>query len=156
MRRIAAVAVLVVAVLGLGVAAAIATPPRDSTRTDIARAAMRTAADVHVEQGKETTVHHVTIAPGGSSGWHTHPGAGMFLVMSGTLTNYGLDGPACQGVEVPAGQAYFAPPHAHHPHLVVNRGKEPLEVTVIYFNVPPGEPSRTDAEAPAECPADLR
>ena len=33
MRRIAAVAVLVVAVLGLGVAAAIVTPPRDSTRT---------------------------------------------------------------------------------------------------------------------------
>jgi quercetin dioxygenase-like cupin family protein len=156
MRRITAVAALVVAVLALGIAAATATPPKNSTRTDIARAAMTTAADVHLDQGKEATVHHVTIAPGGSSGWHTHPGAGMFMVMSGTLTNYGLDGPACEGLDVPAGKAYFVPPHAHHAHLAVNRGNEPLELTVIYFNVPPGEPGRTDAEAPAECPANLR
>ncbi len=156
MRRIAVLAVCTGAVFVLGVAAAIATPPRDSTRTDIARAMMTGPGDVQIEQGKETTVHHVTIAPGGSSGWHSHPGAGVFLVMSGTLTNYGLDGGACEAVEVPAGQAYFAPPHAHHPHLALNKGSEPLELTVVYFNVPPGEPSRYDAEAPAECPADLR
>ncbi len=156
MRRIAVLAVCAVTVFVLGIAAAIATPPRDATRTDIARAVMTSAGDVKMEQGKETTVHHVTIAPGGSSGWHSHPDAGVFMVMSGTLTNYGLDGAACESVDVPAGQAYFVPPHAHHPHLALNKGTEPLELTVVYFNVPPGEPSRIDAEAPAECPADLR
>lgn len=57
---------------------------------------------------------------------------------------------------VEAGGAYFVPPRAHHPHLALNKGTEPLELTVAYFNVPKGEPSRIDAEAPAECPADLR
>ena len=78
------------------------------------------------------------------------------MVMSGTLTSYGLDGPACEAVEVPAGKAYFVPPHPHHAHLALNRGTAPLELTLIYFNVPPGQPSRSDAEAPAECPSELR
>ncbi|HEY3239474.1 MAG TPA: cupin domain-containing protein [Acidimicrobiia bacterium] len=156
MRRTVVLAVGVVNILVLGIVAAIATPPRDATRTDIARALMTGGGDVKIESGKETTVHHVTIAPGGSSGWHSHPDAGVFMVMSGTMTNYGLDGAACESVDVPAGQAYFVPPHAHHAHLALNKGSEPLELTVVYFNVPPGQPSRTDADAPAECPADLR
>jgi hypothetical protein len=79
----------------------------------------------------------------------------VFIVDKGTLANYGLDGPACEAVITEAGQAYFVPPHAHHAHLGRNHGTERLEVTVYYFNVPPGQPSRIDAERPAECPADL-
>jgi mannose-6-phosphate isomerase-like protein (cupin superfamily) len=156
MRRITVLAVCAVSVFVLGVAAAIATPPRDATRTDITRAVMATGGPVEIEPGKETTVHHVTIAPGGSTGWHSHHAGGVFLVMSGTLTNYGLDGPPCEPVDVTAGNAYFVPVHPHHAHLGLNRGSEPLELTAVYFNVPKGEPSRLDAEAPAECPADLR
>jgi len=117
---------------------------------------MATGGEVDIRPGNETTVHHITIAPGGSSGWHSHHDGGAFLVMSGTMTTYGLDGEACEGVVVEAGNAYFVPPHPHHPHLVLNQGTEPLELTAVYFNVPKGEPSRLDAEAPAECPADLR
>jgi quercetin dioxygenase-like cupin family protein len=156
MSRTRILAVWIVTMLVLGAAGAVATPPRDATRTDIARALMTSGGAVTMEAGKETTVHHVTIAPGGSSGWHSHPDAGIFMVMSGTMTNYGLDGAACESIDVPAGQAYFVPPHAHHPHLALNKGTEPLELTVVYFNVPAGQPSRMDAEAPAECPADLR
>jgi len=53
MRRIA-VAVYAVAVLALGMTAAIATPPKDVTRTDIARAVMTSDSDVHIEQGKDS------------------------------------------------------------------------------------------------------
>jgi mannose-6-phosphate isomerase-like protein (cupin superfamily) len=156
MRRIVVLAVLSATVLTLGVAAAIATPPKDATRTDITRAVMATGGPVEFETGKETTVHHVSIAPGGSSGWHSHHGGGVFMVMSGTMTTYGLDGAPCEPVVVEAGNAYFVPVHPHHAHLVLNQGAEPLELTSVYFNVPKGEPSRLDAEAPAECPADLR
>ena len=156
MRRIVVLALFAATVFGLGVAAAIATPPKDATRTDIARAVMATGGPVEFEPGKETTVHHVSIAPGGSSGWHSHHAGGAFLVMSGTMTTYGLDGAPCDGVVVEAGNAAFVPVHPHHPHLVLNKGAEPLELTSVYFNVPKGEPSRLDAEAPAECPADLR
>lgn len=156
MRRIAILTILAVITGVLGVAAAMATPANDATRTDIARALMTTGGAVDIQTDKETTVHHVTIAPGGSSGWHSHHDGGVFMVMSGTLTNYGLNGPPCDPVTVPAGQAYFVPPMAHHPHLALNEGAEPLELTVVYFNVPPGQPSRLDAEPPAECPAELR
>lgn len=156
MRRIAGLTVCTASIFGLGVVAAVATPPKDSNRTDIARGMMATGGPVDLQPGKETTVHHITIAPGGSSGWHAHHDGGVFMVMSGTMTTYGLDGAACEAVTVPAGGAYFVPPRAHHPHLVLNQGTEPLELTLVYFNVPKGEPSRLDAEAPAECPADLR
>ncbi len=155
MRRIVVLAMCAVMVSALGVAA-VATPPKDATRTDITRGVMATGGLMDIQPGKETTVHHVTIAPGGSSGWHSHHDGGVFLVMSGTMTTYGLDGPACEGVVVEVGNAYSVPPHPHHPHLVLNQGTAPLELTTVYFNVPKGEPSRLDAEAPAECPADLR
>ncbi|MGH9042021.1 MAG: cupin domain-containing protein [Acidimicrobiia bacterium] len=75
------------------------------------------------QPGKETTVHRITIGPGGSSGWHRHHDGGVFLVLSGTLTNYGLDGPACEPVEVKAGEAVFVPPHPHHAHSGIEPGQ---------------------------------
>ncbi|MGH9003327.1 MAG: cupin domain-containing protein [Acidimicrobiia bacterium] len=156
MRRTVLLAISVVTVLGLGVAAAVATPPKDATRVDIARGVMTTGGPVEIEPGRETTVHRITVAPGGSTGWHSHQAGGVFIVMSGTMENYGLDGPPCEPVVVEAGDAYFVPVHPHHAHLALNKGSEPLEVTAVYFNVPEGEPTRLDAEAPAECPADLR
>jgi mannose-6-phosphate isomerase-like protein (cupin superfamily) len=156
MRRIVSLTVCVATIFVLGVVTAVATPPKDATRTDIARAVMTNGGQVDVKPGEDTTVHRITIAPGGSTGWHSHPDAGVFIVMSGTMTTYGLNGSACESVTVPAGEAYFVPPHAHHPHLVLNKGSEPLELTSLYFNVPKGESSRADAKAPTECPADLR
>ena len=156
MRRIVSLTVAVVSTFVLGVVAAVATPARNATRDDIARAVMTTGGGVDLRSGKETTVHRVTITPGGSSGWHTHHDGGVFMVVSGTMTTYGLDAPACEPTTVPAGEAYFVPPHAKHPHLVLNNSSEPLELLSLYFNVPKGQPSRIDAEAPAECPTELR
>ena len=89
--------------------------------------------------------------------------AGAMLLMIGTslttagatLTSYGLDGPPCDPVEVPAGKVLFGGPHAHHSHLVHNQGAEALQVTVLYFNLAPGQAGAVDAERPKECPADL-
>jgi hypothetical protein len=56
MRRITVLAVCAVTVFVLGIAAAIATPPKDATRTDVARAVMTTGGPVDFEPGKETTI----------------------------------------------------------------------------------------------------
>ena len=156
MRRTALVALIAGVAFLAGIAAVHGTPSEGASRTIIADAIMADGGSIDVRPGTETQVLRVTIAPGGSTGWHTHPDAGVFMVDSGTLTNYGLDGAACEPVTIEAGQAAFVPPHPHHPHLGRNEGTEPLEITVTYFNVPPGEPSRADAEPPAECPPDLR
>ena len=143
------------AIFGAGVVAATATPPTGATRTVISSAIVDGGGPVEFKPGMETQVLKVTLEPGGSTGWHSHPDGGVFIVDKGVLSNYGLDGPACQPIHVGPGHAYFVPPHAHHPHLGQNEGTETLEVTVYYFNVPPGQSSRIDAERPAECPPDL-
>lgn len=81
MRRILGLAVGLVPVLGLGMYAAVATPPKDATGDDIGRAVMVTGGPVEVQTDKETTVHKVTVGAGGRSGWHRHYDGGVFMVM---------------------------------------------------------------------------
>jgi quercetin dioxygenase-like cupin family protein len=155
MRKLPVLMALASLLAVLGVAVAVATPPRGVTRTEVSKAILNGGGPVEFKSGTETVVLKVTAEPGGSTGWHSHPDGGVFIVDKGTLTNYGLNGPACEAVITKAGQAYFVPPHAHHPHLGRNNGTEKLEVTVYYFNVPPGQSTRIDEERPKECPADL-
>jgi quercetin dioxygenase-like cupin family protein len=136
-------------------AGTLATPESGLTRTPYGRGAHPDVGTVDIEAGKETVVYSITLDPGGSTGWHTHPGAVIFVIRSGTVTQYGLDGPACTARTLETGQAYIAPDHAHHPHLARNDGTEPVVAIVTAFNTPRGQPSRVDAEPPAECP-DLR
>ncbi|HUR75583.1 MAG TPA: cupin domain-containing protein [Sporichthya sp.] len=125
------------------------------TRTEISRGLVNGGAPVTFKPGTETVVLKITLAPGASTGWHSHQDGGMFIVDKGVLSTYGLNGPTCEATTISAGAAYFVPSHAHHPHLVRNDGKEPLELTIYYFNVPPGAPTLIKAERPGACPADL-
>ena len=36
-------------------------------------------------------------AAGATTGWHSHPGPSLILVVSGTVTNYTSDDPSCAG-----------------------------------------------------------
>ncbi|HUR48141.1 MAG TPA: amidase family protein [Acidimicrobiales bacterium] len=129
--------------------------PPGLTRTEIARGVVSGGEPVEFKPGTETVVVKITLEPGASTGWHSHQDGGMFIVNKGVLSNYGLNGPTCKATTISAGAAYFVPPHSHHGHLVRNEGKEPLELTVYWFNVPPGAPTVIKAERPSACPADL-
>ena len=157
MRKQLVLAIAVVAVSGTGLTAAIATPASRATRTPISRGAVVVTEEepVTFKSGLDTEVLKAVLEPGGSTGWHSHPSPGIFLVDKGTMSNYGLDGAACKAVRIDAGHGYFVSEHPHHAHLVRNDGTERLELTVMYFNVPRGEPTRIEAERPAECPDDL-
>jgi quercetin dioxygenase-like cupin family protein len=157
-RKHLVLAIAVVAIMGTSLTVAVATPGSRASRTPISRAAVLVSEEdaVTFKSGLDSEVLKVVIEPGGSSGWHSHPSPGIFLVDKGTMTNYGLDGAPCKGVKVTAGQGYYVSQHPHHAHLVRNEGTETLEVTVTYFNVPSGEPTRIDAQRPAECPDDLK
>jgi quercetin dioxygenase-like cupin family protein len=85
-----------------------------------------------------------TIAPGGHTGWHSHPGPSIVSVVSGTATEYRSDEPG--GVVHAAGTA-FVDEGGDHAHLVVNEGTTNL-VLVACQILPRGAPRRIDEPAP--------
>jgi quercetin dioxygenase-like cupin family protein len=123
-----------------------------TTKTDInpgaatdfwqARLNTKGASDLYVLQN--------TIAPGGTFGWHSHPGPSLVIVKSGTATFYMKDDPTCSPHVVQAGSGFVD--NGHDTHVVRNEGSVDL-VTVVVSFVPAGFARRIDEPAPANCPA---
>ncbi|MBX7448137.1 cupin domain-containing protein [Mycolicibacterium sp. 3033] len=78
----------------------------------------------------------LTIAPGGSTGWHFHPGNVFGVVRSGTLTHYRADC-TVDGV-YPAGSTITEESGPGYVHEGRNEGPEPLVMWVLYAN--PADP----------------
>jgi quercetin dioxygenase-like cupin family protein len=91
-----------------------------------------------------------TIAPGGHTGWHTHPGPSLITVMAGTATAYEGDDPTCTPRVYPAGSGFIDPGDGHV-HLLRNEGSDDL-VTVAVQILPASAERRIDAPAPGNCP----
>src|SRR4029453_3794998 len=47
--------------------------------------------------------------PGGSTGWHTHPGASLIVVTAGTATAYEGDDPTCKSTVYTQGMGFVDP-----------------------------------------------
>ncbi len=105
---------------------------------------------IHVRNAQETVMQQVVIAPGGYTGWHTHPGPVLVLVKAGALTLYSSEDPTCVGRTYTAGQAFIDRGQGHV-HIGRNEGSENLEIWSAYFDVPPGLPFRIDAPNPGNC-----
>jgi quercetin dioxygenase-like cupin family protein len=99
------------------------------------------ASDLYVLQN--------TITPGGTFGWHSHPGPSLVIVKSGTATFYEGNDPACAPHVVPTGSTFVD--DGHDTHVVRNEGNVDL-VTVVVSLVPAGFQRRIDENAPANCP----
>lgn len=105
---------------------------------------------INVREARETVIQQIIIGPGGSTGWHSHPGPAIVLVKAGELTLYSSDDPACAGRTYTAGQA-FVDSGQGHVHIARNLGGNNTELWVTYFDVPPGQPFRIDAPDPGNC-----
>ena len=91
-----------------------------------------------------------TVAPGGSFGWHNHPGPSLVIVMSGVATEYEGNDPTCTPRVHPAGSTFVDAGEASG-HLVRNEGSVNLVVTVVRL-VPEGVVQRIDRPNPGYCP----
>jgi quercetin dioxygenase-like cupin family protein len=121
-----------------------------ATKTDVnsghatdfwqARINTKGASDLYVLQN--------TIVPGGTFGWHSHPGPSLVIVKSGTATFYMADDPTCSPQVVTAGHGFVD--DGHDTHVVRNEGSVDL-VTVVVSLVPAGFARRIDEPAPAGC-----
>lgn len=91
----------------------------------------------------------ITIAPSGTSGWHTHPGVVLVTVVSGELIRYAAD---CSSTILPAGSAFTE--SGDHAGLVRNTSSTASALVHVTYVVPDGTPPsglRIDAANPG-CP----
>jgi quercetin dioxygenase-like cupin family protein len=89
--------------------------------------------------------------PGASSGWHSHPGPSLILVVSGTVTNYPGDDPSCTPRTYSKGDG-FIDPGGEHAHMLRNESGADAQTIAVQL-LPKGAPRRTTAEAPSGCPS---
>ena len=98
---------------------------------------------------QETVIQQVIIAPGGSTGWHSHPGPVVVLVKAGELSFFSAEDPTCTPTVYSAGQAFIEP--GHGVGLARNLGTDNVELWAVYFDVPAGGAFRLDAADPGNC-----
>lgn len=87
--------------------------------------------------------------PGGSTGWHTHPGHSLITVTAGTVTAYEGDNLSCTPNVYTVGMT-FVDPGGDHVHLLRNEGTVEARTIAVQL-LPAGATRRIDAAAPAGC-----
>ncbi len=105
---------------------------------------------IHAPEARDTVVQQIVIAPGGTTGWHSHHGPAVAMIAAGELTLYSSEDPTCTPRTYSAGEAFIDPGQGHV-HIAFNLGSEDVEIWVTYFDVPPGGSVRVDAASPGNC-----
>jgi quercetin dioxygenase-like cupin family protein len=90
------------------------------------------------------------IVPGGTTGWHSHPGPSLILVVAGTVTNYEGDDPSCTPHVYSQGSG-FIDEGGTDVHTLRNEGSVPAETIAVQL-LPKDAARRTDMPAPGNCP----
>jgi len=88
-------------------------------------------------------------APGGTTGWHTHPGHSLILVTAGSVTAYEGDDPSCTPHVYTAGMA-FVDPGGGHVHVLRNEGAVEAQTIAVQL-IPAAAARRVDASPNPAC-----
>ena len=88
-------------------------------------------------------------APGGTTGWHSHPGPAMAIVQEGTFTLYNASDRKCRPHRYGPGQA-FVDRGGGNVHIGRNETGKPVRVLVT-FVIPQGAQPTIDAPDPGTC-----
>ena len=148
--------------VGLYVGTVLATPPSGLTTSTVARSSfeplqisgesdppsawhvwMKThgVSDFYVIDNK--------IAPGGTTGWHSHPGPSLIYVVAGQVTNYLADDPTCTPHVYSAGEG-FVDEGGSDVHMLRNNGDVQAETVAVQF-LQAGATRRIDEPDPGNC-----
>ncbi len=126
-------------------AAAQATPSSGVTAVTLNQGAIPAVLKPFVAGASNYVVREITIAPGGSTGWHFHDGPVLGVVRAGTLTHPGSD---CVPTIYSTGAFINEPAGANNVHVGRNLGTSPVILDVVYL-VPTDKPLFEDAPAPS-------
>ena len=89
------------------------------------------------------------IVPGGSFGWHSHPGPSLVIIKTGALTVYYGDDPDCTPHVFAQGSGFVD--NGGDVHLVRNETASDT-VVIVTSLVPRGADRRIDEPSPGSCP----
>jgi quercetin dioxygenase-like cupin family protein len=131
-------------------APSLATTPSGLTNIPLARGTDTSHGTIRLRAGTDFAMAQITVDPGGSSGWHSHPGGAIIIVKAGTLSVYSADEDRCKTTKYSAGQAFVERPGEVDD--VLNTGSAPYVLYVTFPNVPQGASTRTDEPDPGTCP----
>jgi quercetin dioxygenase-like cupin family protein len=143
MKRTILLMAVAVTVLVVFVGAALATTPKGVTPTPLTRATLgifdAENNGIEVESDRTSAdfaLAKVLIEPGGTTGWHHHPGVALVSVNSGAVTEYDKN---CHKSVVKAGEGFFE--SNGEVHVVRNRGKADAVLYVTFI-----APTKTPAD----------
>jgi hypothetical protein len=89
--------------------------------------------------------------PGGSTGWHTHPGASLIIVTAGTITAYEGGDPSCTPHLYSQGMG-FVDPGGGEVHVLRNEDPTIEARTIAVQLIPASATRRLDGAANVNCP----
>jgi hypothetical protein len=87
--------------------------------------------------------------PGASTGWHSHPGPSLILVVTGTVTNYPGNDPSC--TRVPTARGRLHRPGGGRLHMLRNETGDVAETIAVQL-LPKDAARRIPDNAPSGCP----
>jgi quercetin dioxygenase-like cupin family protein len=143
MKRTILLMAVAVTVLAVFVGAALATQPKGVTPTPLTRATLGKfeAENQGIEVESQRTsadfaLAKVVIEPGGTTGWHHHPGVALVSVNSGAVTEYDKN---CHKSVYKAGEGFVET--KGEVHVVRNQGKANAVLYVTFI-----APTKTPAD----------
>lgn len=152
----------VVAAAGAYAAAVLATPQSGVTTSTVAQAAFpefNVAGKAHpaniwrtrlkTKGNSDLYVIDNVLSPGGTTGWHSHPGPSLIFVLKGQVTNYLGNDPNCTPHVYTAHQG-FLDPGGNSVHMLRNEGTVDAETVAVQV-LPQGATRRIDMADPANC-----
>jgi quercetin dioxygenase-like cupin family protein len=150
-----AVAIALVA-LAVPAGVAVATPGQGLTPTLLGKGRFTERVTVNTpnikakfKQPSDFIVVDLAVAPGGTTGWHSHPGPALVIVTEGTFTLYDGDDRRCRPHRYGPGQA-FVDEGGGHVHIGRNETRYPVKLLVTFI-VPKGADTFIDAPDPGNC-----
>lgn len=104
--------------------------------------------EIKTERDSDVYVVRNSIAVGGQSGWHRHPGPSLITVTVGEITNYDSDDPLCSPRVYRAGEGFVD--SGSHAHIIRNESGAVAETVAVQF-LADGATRRIDAAKPTNC-----
>jgi quercetin dioxygenase-like cupin family protein len=127
-----------------------ATTPAGFTSAVVARGTDQSEGTLVFQEGTDVVVARNVFDVGGSSGWHSHPGGAIVVIMQGQVTIYRSVGNHCDVNTYTAGQTFLERPSAILD--AVNSSSGQTIVYATFPSVPVGGASRIDRPNPGTCP----